>query len=98
MKINNKTYQSSAGFTLIELLVAMSITIIVVTLAGSGLIAIMQNNIKAEAETLRRVELNRALDFIGDEIRTSKTIATNASTNLSTVAPGLLTLQAKRLF
>lgn len=88
MKSNNKIYQSSAGFTLIELLVAMSITIIVVTLAGSGLIAIMQNNIKAESETLRRVELNRALDFISDEIRTSKNITTNASTNLSTVAPG----------
>lgn len=77
---------SSAGFTLIELLVAASITTIVVSLAGSGLVSIMQNNSKAEAETSRRVELNRALDFINEEVRMSKSIATDASANLTTVA------------
>lgn len=79
LKIIN-TRRASAGFTLIELLVAMSITTIVVTIAGSGLIAIMQNNNKAEAETLRRIELNRALDFIMDEIRTARRINTTTTT------------------
>lgn len=88
MKSNYKNNQSSAGFTLIELLVAASITTIVVSLAGSGLVSIMQNNSKAEAETLRRVQLNRALDFMSDEVRTAKTIAKDASANLATVAPG----------
>jgi prepilin-type N-terminal cleavage/methylation domain-containing protein len=75
-----KTYKSSAGFTLIELLVAASITTIVVSVAGSGLVAIMQNNGKAESETLRRTELNRALDFITEEIRIAKKIELNAAT------------------
>jgi prepilin-type N-terminal cleavage/methylation domain-containing protein len=88
MKTNYKNYQSSAGFTLIELLVAASITTLVVSIAGSSLVSIMQNNSKAEAETLRRVQLNRALDFISDEVRTAKTIAKDASANLATVAPG----------
>ena len=77
MKSNNKINHCSSGFTLIELLVAMSITTIVVTIAGSGLVAIMQNNSKAEAETLKRTELNRALDFIADDIRESNMVATS---------------------
>jgi len=96
MKISYKNYQSSAGFTLIELLVAASITTIVVTLAGSGLVAIMQNNSKAQAETLRRIELNRALDFMADEVRQAKSIATDASANLSTVAPSFTTSTEKK--
>ena len=76
----------SAGFTLIELLVAASITTIVVSLTGFGIVAIMGNNKKAKAETARRVELNRALDFINDEVRQAKPIATDASASLSTVA------------
>lgn len=83
-----KTRNSSAGFTLIELLVAASITTIVVGLTGTGMVSITQNNKKAKAETERRVELNRALDFIADEIRQAKPIATDASANLATVAPG----------
>jgi prepilin-type N-terminal cleavage/methylation domain-containing protein len=64
----------AGGFTLIELLVAMVITSIIVTLAGGGLFAIMRANNKAEDETLRRIELNRAIDFISDEVRMSKSI------------------------
>jgi len=81
-KTNLKIYQSSAGFTLIELLVAMSITTIFVGLTGSGLVAIMENNSKAEAETLRRVELNRALDFIAEEARMAKKIELDATTTV----------------
>lgn len=89
MKINYKKNQSSAGFTLIELLVAVSITSIVVSLTGSGLVTIMQNNSKAEVETLRRTELNRSLDFIADEVRQAKSIATNASAPATlALAPG----------
>lgn len=76
----------SAGFTLIELLVAASITTIVVSLAGFGLVTMMENNTKAESETSRRTELNRSLDFIADEVRMAQAVATNASANLSTVA------------
>lgn len=75
-----KTCSSSAGFTLIELLIAMSLTLIVVSLAGAGLVTMMQSNSKAETETLRRTELNRALDFIADEVRMANAITLNTST------------------
>ncbi|PSB46125.1 hypothetical protein C7B80_14555 [Cyanosarcina cf. burmensis CCALA 770] len=78
--------KTSNGFTLIELLVAILITSILITATGWGVVAITQNDKKAKAETDRRVELNRALDFISDEVRQAKPIATNASANLSTVA------------
>lgn len=90
MKIPSKILKSCsiyAGFTLVELLVAASITTIVVAIAGSGVIAMLQSNNKAESENLRRVELNRALDFMNEEVRMAKSIAVNASANLSTVAP-----------
>lgn len=77
-----------AGFTLIELLIAVSLTTVVTGLAGTGVVAIAENNKKAQAETERRVELNRALDFISDEVRQAKFVAKDASATLGIVAPG----------
>lgn len=77
----------SAGFTLIELLVAALLTTVVTSLAGTGIVAITENNKKAQAETERRVEINRALDFISDEVRQAKFVAKDASATLAIVAP-----------
>lgn len=87
-----KTQNPSGGFTLIELLVAASITTIVVGLTGFGVVAITSKNKEAKAESERRVELNRALDFIADEVRQAKPISTNAAANLSIAAPGFNSL------
>lgn len=82
------TCSSSAGFTLIELLIAMSLTVVVIGLTGFGLVAIMEKSSKIEAETLRRIELNRALDFMADEVRTAKAITKNVYIDVqTTVAP-----------
>lgn len=78
-----KISKRAAGFTLIELLVAMSLTTIVVTLAGSGLVVMMEKNQKTEAETLRRTGLNRALDFIADEIRMANSVSAGSSLTIS---------------
>ncbi len=75
------TQSRTAGFTLIELLVAMSISVILVSITGFGLVAMMTKNSKAEGEILRRTELNRALDFITDEVRMANNV------NDSTLAP-----------
>ncbi len=72
-KILNNS-RSSAGFTLVELLVAASITTIVVGVAGYGLVSIMGANRTASAETDRRMELNRSLDFIAEEVRQATAI------------------------
>lgn len=85
-RVNTKT--TSDGFTLIELLVAMSLTLIVTSLAGFGLVAIMTNNNKAEAKTQRRIEINRALAFISDEVRMARKINPTNTTNNTTTTAG----------
>lgn len=80
-KIGNPS--SSSGFTLIELLAAISLTTIVVGAAGFGVVTIMNANAESETKTQRRVELNRALDFIAEDIRRAKT-ATDDPTTLTT--------------
>ena len=67
--------QSNDGFTLLELLVAIALSSIVVTIAGFGLITMMQASAKADGETSTRLELNRALEYIANDVRGSQTIA-----------------------
>lgn len=81
------TRQSSAGFTLIELLVAAAISMIVISVAGFGLVTIMGANQKAEAETERRTNLNRALDFIADDARMANNISLASSYTISSPEP-----------
>ncbi len=78
-----KKSKSCAGFTLIELLVAMAITTIVIGITGWGVVAITQKSKEQKLETDRRVELNRALDFMADEVRQAKPIATDADASVS---------------
>ncbi len=72
----SSSYSSTRGFTLVELLVAVAITGIVITVAGFGLVAILQANKKAEAATERRIELNRAIDYIANDIKESSSAST----------------------
>ncbi len=93
MPIVSKNRNNSSGFTLIELVVAAALSTIVLVATGSGLVFMNQNNKIAKSESERRAELNRALDFMADEIRQAQptnsvtAIATDASSNLSTAAP-----------
>jgi prepilin-type N-terminal cleavage/methylation domain-containing protein len=65
------------GFTLIELLLALAITGIVISLAGSGLYALMNANQRSQNETTERLELERAVAFITDEIKMSQSVMTS---------------------
>ncbi len=65
------------GFTLVELLVALAITGIVMSLAGSGLYAMMNANQRSQIETTDRLELEQALAFMTDEIKMSQQVMTN---------------------
>jgi len=86
LKIIN-AHKSSAGFTLIELMVAASISTVVIAVGGYGLVSIMGANKRAEDQNLRRVELNRALDFMADEVKMAQSIAIDPNVNVSTIAP-----------
>ncbi len=75
------------GFTLIELLIAVVISTIVIAIAGFGIVAILTMDNRAEASIERQVDLNRAFDFLTNEIRMAQKINSTATTaaNGSTV-------------
>jgi prepilin-type N-terminal cleavage/methylation domain-containing protein len=74
MKLYSYTH---SGFTLIELLVALFISGIVVTLAASGLVSIGSASQQDRVSTADRLELDRALDFISEEVKMSRSIEVN---------------------
>ncbi|MBK1989838.1 prepilin-type N-terminal cleavage/methylation domain-containing protein [Sphaerospermopsis aphanizomenoides BCCUSP55] len=92
MKSNIKTQQFDLdvdkGFTLIEVLVAAAIMAIVVALAGTAFVGILQQNRKAEVESERRTNLNRALDYIANDIRMAKSITAPTSSPVATISSG----------
>jgi prepilin-type N-terminal cleavage/methylation domain-containing protein len=71
----NRYYLS--GFTLVELLIASIITGIVIAVTGGGLYALMMANQRSQIETSERLELERALAFMTDEIKMSQQVMTN---------------------
>lgn len=61
------------------------------SLAGFGIVATLRANERVETEISRRANLNRALDFVSDEIRMAKAIAAPASASVPTQACGTTT-------
>ncbi len=80
-----------AGFTLLELMIAMALTGTILTLAGFGVVAMLQAYQRSDSETARRTNLNRALDFMSDEIRMAKAAGVPANGTLPTPACGTVT-------
>jgi type II secretory pathway pseudopilin PulG len=70
----------SRGFTLIELMVASIATVAILAVAGFGLISIVGSRNTADASTIQRQNLNRALNYITDEVRSASTISLTGST------------------
>lgn len=60
-------------------MIAGLIAAVVLAIAWSGLISLMNMSSMAEARTLRQLEVNRAIDFITDELRTAGRV--NATAN-----------------
>jgi type II secretory pathway pseudopilin PulG len=69
----------SSGFTLVELIVAAMITTIAILIVGAGFISVLNSGKMAEARTARRTELNRAFDFITNEVRQAQSINQTAN-------------------
>jgi prepilin-type N-terminal cleavage/methylation domain-containing protein len=74
------------GLSLIELLVASVITSVVILIAGYGLIAALNGEKVAQAMSARRSELNRAFDFMTNEIRMAQSINSTANGTSTSVA------------
>ena len=67
------------AFTLIEVLLGVALTLVVVSVAGFGLVNILRNEYKTNAESEIRNNLNRATEFISDETRRAERIVKNQS-------------------
>ncbi len=70
-------YRPSAGWTLAELMIAAAMTLVVVMVSGFGLVTILRENKVANATGEMQYDLNRATEFISEEIRSAKTIETD---------------------
>ena len=81
MKFFPRLNNQNAGFTLPELLVASLITSLVLTAAGFGLVRILQVNQKSATEQERQSELNRALNFMADDIKEAKSVAVDSDSS-----------------
>ncbi len=79
--------KSSAGFTLIELIIAMVLSAIFMGLTGYGLSVMTSKNQSAEVETQRRTQLNRALEYISEEIRMARTITPATGYTITSATP-----------
>jgi prepilin-type N-terminal cleavage/methylation domain-containing protein len=88
-----KNSSSSSGFTLVELLVAIVLAGLVAAGAGTGLVQVIEVSAKSDLETQRRIELNRASDFMAEEIKMASTIETDASSVTFTPKSGTSNVQ-----
>ncbi|MBD1913662.1 MULTISPECIES: prepilin-type N-terminal cleavage/methylation domain-containing protein [unclassified Leptolyngbya] len=79
---------TTAGFTIVELIIAMVVTSIMITLAGYGLTTMLRANQQSGSEISRRANLNRALDFMADEVRMARTITVPTSTDVPSQSCG----------
>ena len=77
---NRRKY--SAGYTLTELIIGAGISVVVIGAAGVGLMNLMRGNTTSTAEADRRGEVNRALEFISDEVRKAEEIKTSPTADL----------------
>lgn len=85
--------KESAGFTLIELLIASFISIIVIGAAGFGLIQMMSASGTNSDQTERREEVNRAIDFISDEVRRARRVWQNYPGSAAVTGTKVMQLQ-----
>ena len=71
-----------SGFTLIELMMASMLTLVVVGVAGYGTVVMLRENTAAGAASDTQYNLNRAADFITEEIKMASSVVTTAPSPL----------------
>ena len=94
MKQTNRFGQRNSavnGFTLVELMLAAVATVAIIGAAGYGLVAIVSSKNTADASTVQRQNLNRALNYMTEEVRSASAISTTGSTTGITGFPLLPT-------
>ncbi len=67
--------QLCKGFSLTELLIGALLMSVVISGVGFGLINVIAADTKVRTDSDRNINLNRALDYLGNDIRESKKVA-----------------------
>ena len=81
------------GFALVEQLLGTFFSVVVLGGAGFGLVSMMKVDAQSGNKTLRRVELNRAIDYISEDIRVANNISSvDGSSSLPGSGTGVLFL------
>ncbi len=65
---------SASGFTLIELVLALAMATTFLGLVGSGLVIVMKQDRASAADRFSRYELQRSLNFIGNEVQMAQLV------------------------
>jgi type II secretory pathway pseudopilin PulG len=76
-----------AGFTITEVLLASSMMVIVISVAGIGVINLLRSDYRANADSEIQNNLNRTLEFVSDEVRRAKIIPDSEAAITSTQVP-----------
>ena len=76
-----------AGFTITEVLLASSMMVIVISVAGIGVINLLRSDYRANADSEIQNNLNRTLEFVSDEVRRARIIADSETAITSTQVP-----------
>ena len=76
-----------AGFTITEVLLAGLMMLIVVVVAGNGVINLLRSNYRANADSEIQNNLNRTLEFVSDDLRRARIIAKTAAAITSDQVP-----------
>ncbi len=82
---------ADAGISLVELIIAASLTAVVVSIAGYGVVWMTQGNVKGSLESEMQYNLNRAVELVTEEIRLGNNVLAVPSNYISTLASGVQT-------
>ncbi|WP_030007007.1 prepilin-type N-terminal cleavage/methylation domain-containing protein [Picosynechococcus sp. NKBG042902] len=75
------TSQGSRGFTVTEVLLAITLSGIVAAGLGTAMVATLNASNRTEARTQRRSQLNRAIDYITEDVRRSRVLSVGTTDN-----------------
>jgi hypothetical protein len=78
-QVLNRKSLSARGFSLPDLMIGAVLTLTVVSAGGYGVATMISTTTTSNAKNERRVEMNRSLDFIANEIRGSDSIIKDVS-------------------
>ncbi|MCM1981287.1 PulJ/GspJ family protein [Lyngbya confervoides] len=73
-KWKNLGFSQEGGFSMVDLMVGAGLTMVLVAGSGGAIASMLDSSTTANAKSERRVEMNRALDFITTEVNRSSNL------------------------